>query len=336
MAYGSGTGNSFQSDYAKCERFFFYKHRQGLRAKSSGEAIALATGTALHAWLEGFYLAEMRGERFEHCVAEAKQRFYDSVSGTTFTNLTRAEFEERSMTALNLLNIKSAEFWRRLNEGEERTIACELHLTLTLPETFDYEGRSYTIRPELRSYTVQIDRLLDQMRHEEWDGPVRAVEDYKSTSASSPASYIEQCLMNDQSTGYVHTVNRALPIFRWDAENVGVPMLKTGEPVGAVRYTGFRVKGRVDTAAAYAELLTPIDEAKCNDWYKRLLLVRARMSRQWDEPRDLWLASRIAHGPCTQFYRQCEFWDVCDAPGDESRAIAEGYESTPETERVPA
>jgi hypothetical protein len=341
MSYGSGTGNSFQSDYAKCERFFFHKHRQGLRAKTTGEAVALAVGTALHAYLEQFYLAEMRGEPFTQCVNAGVEKFHEIIRATKLTDsLANAELEERAMTALSLLSIKSDEFWRRLNEGDERTIACELHLTLQLPETFEFEGRILTIRPELRSYTVQIDRLYDQLRHEEWDGPVRVVEDYKSTSSSSPANYIEQCLMNDQSTGYVHTVNRAIEHHPEGAAGFMpdgyAPKLEVAEPVGAVRYSGFRVKGRVDTSAAFAEDITGIDQAKCNDWYKRLLLVRARMSGQWDLPRDMWVASRIAFGPCTQFYRQCEFWNICDAPGDESRVIETEYESTPEAERVPA
>lgn len=336
MSYGSGTGNSFQSDFAKCERFFFHKHREGLRAKSTGEAAALAVGTALHAYLEQFYLAEMRGEVFHQAVNAGIEKFHEIIGATRLTDsLVNAELEERAMTAKALLGIKVDEFWRRLNEGQERTIACELHLTLQLPEVFQFDGRALTIRKELRAYTVQIDRLFDQSTHEDWDGPVRVVEDYKSTSSSSPASYIEQCLMNDQSTGYVHTVNGALATRDFWNERP-VALLPMHEKVGAIRYTGFRVKGRVDTSAAFAEDITGVDEAKCTDWYKRLLLVRSRMSSQWDQPRDLWLANRIAFGPCTQFYRQCEFWSICDAPGDESRVIENEYESTPEVERVPS
>lgn len=335
MSYGSGTGNSYQSDYAKCERFFFHKHRNALRAKASGEAVALAVGTALHAWLQAFYEAEMRGENKRWCGDLAHTAFYDALKDVgRGENLDTAELDKRAMTALSLLNRRSDEIWRRLNDGVERTIACELHLTLTLPETFNYDGRALAIRPELQQYTVQIDRLFDQMSAEEWDGPVRVVEDYKSTSSSSPATYIEQCLMNDQSTGYVYAVNK------WIAAGTELDATRTAlapeEPAGAIRYSGWRVKGPVESAAAYAELTTPVSESACTDWYKRLLLARARMSAQWDDPRDMWLASRYAHGPCTQFYRQCEFWGVCSAPGDEERVIEEEYEVVPDGDRAPA
>jgi len=340
MSNGSGKGNSFQSDYARCERYFYFKHRRHLKHSKAVEGAATIVGTALHEWLRAFYTAEMEGNPFEHCKEQAIAWFHTALQGATAElpeGTDHTQLDKRATTALALLARRANTIWKRLQEGDERTLACELHLTLELPESFIFDneespkGNKLTICPELRHYTVQIDRVFDQIKHPDIDEACRVVEDHKSTSASSPKAQAQQFLMNDQSTGYVFAFNKSIAALG----NFPRALLED-EHATAIRYDVWRVEGKIDSDAAFHEEIRLVDPQVGSDWYKRLLLTRARMSECWNYPLDLWTASRIAYGPCKLFGKECEFWPICDDPGNEERVIEEEYEETSEEERTPA
>jgi hypothetical protein len=327
--YGSGTGQSFDSDFMRCQRFFYWRHRQGVRLRQAGDGSALVVGHAGHAWMEAFYnyagepnkdepsdklpfAIAFADNTFEHALGEA-------AADAARLSLDVLDLEKRADTARTLLHALAPQFARRLERGEV-TVGCEVHGTLELPQLWKSEregGRKAFIgNNELRAFTVACDRLFYHPGDDpnDPDGmPVAglALDEYKFTGMSSPRAYAEEQLLNDQSLGYLYWLDRFARTH-----------LHLTEPVVGVRYRVFRVVGKIG-AASYAEVWEPVNRAKLDDWYARKCALRAGMSAQWERPVEEWHAARYSFGPCRRFGRECAYWALCDEPGDEQGKIGE-------------
>lgn len=311
--YGSGTGNSFDADYLRCERYAFWLHHEGVRLRQQGGAAPLIVGSAGHKWMEVFHtIAERNGgfdltlgiahadasfhESVEEAMGEAKEFGYDLV-----------DVEDRAETALNLLHALAPQFERRALLGE-KTFEVEMHGTVELPDV-----PVPATAPRLNESTVQCDRVFYHPGASDLDAEDIprtegfALDEYKFTSASSPKSYAEEMLLNDQSLRYLYWLTKALAPNR----------------VLGVRYRVFRVAPPI-TGKSYAEVWETVNQAKLDDWYNRQVRLRLEMNDRWvcDDMNE-WHAARYSGGPCTRYGRDCPYMAFCDEPGAEASKVGE-------------
>lgn len=320
--YGSGTGSSFDADYLKCRRLFYWRHQQGVRPRAQGDGAALVVGTAGHAWMERFHEALSRGDDTTAAVSLGDAAFAWSLEemmpeakGLGFDLITT---DERASVAINLLHALAPQFARRIAAGE-RTVANEMEGTLTLPPGPGLACR--TGEDPLRNFTVAIDRVFYHPGDEEQPITGLAIDEYKFTSMASTKQYAENMLMNDQTLGYLYWLDRA-------AHNLGTSSesIWNGAPVVGVRYRIFRVDGKI-SAASYHETWETVDRGKLDDWYNRKVALRAEMSAGWEKPMDAWPASRYAFGPCHTFGRECPYAAMCDEPGAEREKVGQAEDA---------
>lgn len=350
----SGVGNSFQSDWQRCPRYFHDEHRHPLvhRAVDAegklveaglDEAVALTVGKAGHAWLEGFYQTILDGASLSFAIKTGDEMFEKSAAHVAsqigdFVSWDMIQRDDKFELARMVLKARARVLYERQQSGAERTIALEQYQELALPGDFyiptmpghvfvirhtcgreesDYPTRDDCLPDKacLRRYTVRIDRVFEDARQ----GVL--VEDYKFTGWSSPKSFAEEELMTDQSTRYVYV---------WNSTECDRAVedhdLMRGVAEG-VRYSVFRLQKSL-TASSFHEEVRLIDTNQLSDSWMRLCLERAEMSRIWDYPREMWQANRYAHGPCVKFGRYCKFSELCNNPGDEENFISDGGQTS--------
>lgn len=302
----SGTGNSYQTDYAMCQRYFKHKHVDHIALKASPEAAALAVGEAMHAYFQGFLVNQMEGRGWEEC-AEAAVVSYEALlrGGPQLEGPEQEEWMSRIELAGTVLPMWATRQWAKLESGAERTLAVELDLALELPAETEYGP----IAPHLRRYTARLDRV-----YEDTARSMVFVQDWKSTKALSPREIARNYQMSDQHLGYVYL---------WVAEG-----LRLGLPVGAdgVVYSFIRLHPKVNSEHTFHDEERVVNDAQLRDWYDRLLAARAQMSVQWDRPLNAWLPNRSAFGPCIKYGHECEFRRLCMRPSDREALIRDQYE----------
>lgn len=327
--YGSGTGNSYQSDWQKCQRFFLHKHRRGLTHRDKEKIIALSVGTAGHLWYEYFFKGFLEGLSYEQAMERADYYFWEGAKeaaqevGDLVSWDTIREDEKMAFAQL-VLKARARGEWEKLESGEERVLGVEWESYLMLPPVFNIPSsdENFFIRHTcgttvlesenpaldkcrslevdcLRRYTVKID-LVKEHREK----GVRTI-DHKFSSASSPKQYAQEMLNNDQGTRYMYVWNEKMQ----------------PRALGIV-FNVNRLSAKI-SASSFHEEYCPIDENQLTDSWMRLCLERAEMSEKWDKPMELWEARRWASGPCVRFGRDCEFKLLCDDPGREHSYISE-------------
>jgi hypothetical protein len=322
LAGGSGTGGSFEGDYNMCERFHYWKHRRGLDLPIPPDFSALTLGTAFHKGQEIFYIRQFDGVGRDECVDAACDAFskmlaelLEQTSAVIGDSLDDAKMNTRAKTALAHMRMRLPKQWDRMHEGKERTVALpngrpalEMHLTLQLPESIEIPGYGVvTIRPELRHFTVQIDRVAEVLNeiNEQW---WRTVIDFKSTASKSAQQVAGEYHSSDQHVGYSFVYNQQ--------PNV--------EPIMYGDYRVWRIEGPIETAAAYAEDPRLLRPEVVNEWYTDLIVRRARQSSLWDLPKVMWIKRKHTRGPCHIWGKECRYWALCDAPDSDEQKIADG------------
>lgn len=298
----SGTGNSHDSDYRKCQRLFLYRHRHHLAAKSTRTAPPLLVGEALHKYCEIFIDAWINGPiPFAEACEEAMAGF-DAVMGTP--NPEDTDMLERESLARGVIPLWAARKWQRLESGIEIPIATEVELALDLPADTEYGP----IHAALRRYTAKIDYA-----YQEGTSKFVVISDHKGTKAQAPAKEVKHYMMSDQHVGYVAC---------WNAS----PFAADGRKAAKVEYSLTRLHPKVTSEHTFWDEPRNIDDTLVQDWYERMLALRADMSAKWDKAAEVWISNRTPHGPCLGMDgRACEFQPLCARPADVAQLIAANY-----------
>jgi hypothetical protein len=299
----SGTGNSHDADYRKCQQLYLRRHRQGWHSRESTVAPPLLIGEAVHKYCEVFINAWMAGPApFEVAKEEAMHAFNDIVGHPDPDNI---DMLERESLARGVLPLWANRKWQRLDSGAEIPVATELQLQLDLP----YETKYGPIRVDLRHYTAKIDYL-----YEEQGTNYLVVSDHKGTKASAPAKEVKHYMMSDQHIGYVACVNEHADI------------ITKGKRAAKVEYALTRLHKNVTSEHTFWDETRNIDDNMILDWYERMLALRADLTRKWDQPRVAWIANTTPHGPCLGMDgRACEFQPLCARPWDEDTLLLNKY-----------
>lgn len=305
-----------------CERYFYWKHRRGLDLPVPPDFSALTLGTAFHKSQEVFYTHQFDGKSKEQCVEWACVAFQrtlkqllESTSAAIGESLDDQVMNKRAVTTLAHLQMRLPRQWDRLNDGKERTVvlpngrpALEMHLTLELPASIVIPGLGEVqIRPELRHFTVQIDRVAEVF-NEINDLWWRTVIDFKSTASKSPASVAVEYHSSDQHVGYAFCYNQQPEV----------------DPIEYSDYRVWRIEGPIESTAAYAEDPRLLRPEVINEWYTDLIVRRAAESALWDQPMVAWKKRRYTKGPCFVWGKECRYWALCNDPGGEEQQIADG------------
>ena len=286
----SGLGNSFDSEYRKCQRKFYYGTRLGLALQSARVAPPLLIGEAIHKYAETFLKAWMAGSRDKDTVKAESLGEFNTIVGTPDPELD-IDLLEREQLARAVLPFWAERKWERLAAGAETPLAVEVAYAMPLPADTDYGP----IRAELRTYTVKIDYVFTKA------GGLNCVCDHKGTGALSLAQESLHYLMSDQHLGYVFVWNWANP----------------SQLADTLMYDMMRLHAKVTSPHAFHVEERNVDlGAQLDDWYQRMLYVRAELSNKWDQPPVAWISNTVPHGPCLSYGRACEFTPLCKRPSD--------------------
>jgi hypothetical protein len=296
----SGTGNSFDADFRKCQQYFYRKHVQGWVAKGLELAPPLLVGTAIHKYAEVFINAWMaRQPPFNEMVEEALHAFHEVMGEPDLENV---DMLEREHLATMVLPLWAARKWARLEDGIEIPLATELQLQIDLP----YETPYGPIRIDLRKYTAKIDYI-----YQEGGTNYVVISDHKGTKALAPAREVQHYLMSDQHIGYVAC---------WNANRQEKPA------ASKIEYSVTRLHMKVTSEHTFYDEIRNIDDNMVSDWYQRMLALRADITKKWEAPRESWISNTVPHGPCLGMdSRACEFQKLCARPWDAAGLLETQY-----------
>lgn len=284
----SGTGNSYDALYRTCQRKFYYAER--LAISSTRSAPPLLVGEAIHKYAETLLNAWLAGSRDKQVVMAESMGEYDTILGQYDPE--NVDLTERDQLARAVLPLWAERQWIKLDSGLEIPLAVEVELALELPATTAYGP----IIPELRRYTAKIDYVYRE-------GPTGfvVIRDHKGTGALSPAQEALHYLMSDQHLGYVYLWNLLRP------ELAGSKLM----------YDMIRLHAKITSPHTFHEEPRLVDPgAQLDDWYQRMLYLRAEMSAKWDQEPVAWISNTAPHGPCLSYGRACEYTGLCKRPSD--------------------
>ena len=302
----SGTGNSHDADYRKCQQLYMRKHRQGYGLKGAATAPPLLVGEAIHKYCEVFINGWMEGPPKYEVLCEEATHAFDEIMGTPDPD--NVDMLERENLARGVLPLWAARKWQRLDSGIEQPIATELYLYLDLPATTMYGP----IRPELRKYTAK----LDYVYKEEGNGFV-VVSDHKGTKAVAPAKEVKHYMMSDQHVGYAACWNASL-----HSSSAG--------PCAKIEYDLTRLHHKVISEHTFWQEPRNISDDMIEDWYNRMLALRTDISMKWDQGREQWIMNTVPHGPCLGMDgRACEYLQLCQRPWDAPSLLEDKYVKEP-------
>lgn len=291
----SGFGNSHDSSYRTCQRKFYYAHRLGIFAPGQLAAPPLVIGEAIHKYAEVLIGAWIAGQRDKETVMAEALGEYDLMvprwTEEDDTDPTKLALLERDALARAVLPLWGLRKWARLDSGIEVPIAVEQHLSLTLPALTKYGP----IREELRTYTARLDYIYQDTCER-----INVIVDHKGSKALSPESEARHYLQSDQHLGYVYLWNAAHP--EDEAEKLEYSMIRLHAKVTS-EHTFHEAERRVDCGA------------QLDDWYERMLYLRAELTYKWDMAPEAWLSNTAPHGPCLGMDgRACEYLALCKRP----------------------
>lgn len=299
----SGTGNSHDADYRKCQRLFYHRHRQGIGAKGSSTAPPLLVGEAQHKYMEVLlnYWMEAPTPNFKEVLEEAMSAF-NAVMGEPDPE--NVDMLERESLARGVLPLWAARKWARLESGVEIPVATELSLQIDLPAECEYG----TIIEPLRKYTAKLDYV-----YEERDTKHIVISDHKGTKAVAPAREVKHYLMSDQHIGYAAC---------W---NVSDFASKFGA-CGKIEYSLTRLHPKFVSEHTFWDEPRNIDDRMLDDWYTRMLALRVDMSNKWEKDKEVWIMNTVPHGPCLGMDgKSCEFLKLCQRPWDAPALLESDY-----------
>jgi len=302
----SGLGNSFNTDYTRCQRYFYYKHRRGIERKRDATLQpALVIGTCVHEALAQYLVGQALEYGPDECLQGmrntwqlALERECDGVGYDPYS-ATDDDFDARCQVAEAVMEAWAVQQWERGND--ETTLAVEWDAVGWLPN-HDY------ILPHLYQMTFRADHVVRLS-----DGTV-CIRDWKTTRAPSPQTEARNYLMTDQHLGYAWAWQRAHP----------------EDQVYTVEYAFLRLHPKVSSKDAFHIERRDVFPEQLEDWYERMAALRGDMSGKWDDAAVAWQQNRIAHGPCMMYGRACEYAPLCQRPWDREQQIREHYQEREE------
>jgi hypothetical protein len=300
----SGTGNSHDADYRKCQKLFYYKHRHGYDLKGTSTAPPLLVGEAIHKYCEVFinYWMEAPNPDFNVIIEEAMAAF-NSIMGNPDPD--NVDMLERENLARAVLPLWAARKWQKLESGLEIPLATELQLQIDLPADTEYGP----IHPTLRKYTAKLDYV-----YQERDTQYVVISDHKGTKTMAPAKEVKHYLQSDQHLGYAAC---------WNVS----PFATKFAPCAKIEYDLTRLHPKVISEHTFHQEPRNINDEMLDDWYTRMLALRADMTMRWDKPKEVWIMNTTPHGPCLGMDgRSCEFLKLCQRPQDEQALLSTDYE----------
>lgn len=302
----SGLGNSHDALYRTCQRKYYYALRQGVFAPGSQVAPPLLIGEAIHKYAEITIGAWMAGQRDRDEVLTEAMGEYDKLvprlEVDDDTDPVKQALLDRDALARAVLPLWGYRKWARLESGVEVPIAIEQYLGMELPADTKYGP----IRPELRTYTARLDYVYRDMRDQ-----MNVVCDFKGTKALSPMSEARHYLMSDQHLGYVYLWNK----------------LHTDQAADRLEYSIIRLHAKVTSEHTFHDEPRMVDcGAQLDDWYERMLYLRAELTYKWDMAPEAWLSNTAPHGPCLGMDgRACSYVPLCKRPDGAARLLATQY-----------
>lgn len=294
-------------DYASCQRYFYWKHRQhqelGPRVDDEAQLIQAAptVGVALHAYIAGVIQEWMDGGRALPVAMDRGAAAFATDMGAV--NPQDYQLLEREALAQTVLALWAPRQWARFERGDELPLAVEWDVAIPLPA----ETECGPILPHLRTYTARLDYVYERGTPGD-DVPMGSVcvVDSKSTSATAPKSVVRDYLMSDQHLGYVYAQ-------RWAQAQGRAPGMR---PADAVMYSMLRLHTNIASPHTFYEEPRFVNEAQLADWWERMLAQRVQMSAQWERPRVAWVANTSPSGPCIKYGKPCEYSRLCKRPNE--------------------
>jgi len=307
----SGTGTSFNDSFKACMQLGYLHHVRGMRKRGETFAPPLVVGEAAHKYAETIFKGWIAGltSKPEMLREEAEAQFdaivkpyYDQAAGD---DLLYAKLNKRVTSARNVLRIWRDLQWARLEAHVDIPIAAEKDILVEFPA----ETRYGPIAPHLRPFTGRIDLVVE--RRDGLDAVTRlgvTIRDIKTSSANDLKGMLANHYRSDQHLGYA---------FGWNLEHPYVPDNQCTQ----VEYEGMRFADCAINDKSFCNLRRPVRQSQLDNWYERTMALRARLSRMWPEPtvfdvREAWEQNNTNTGPCENFWGKCEFWDLCENPGD--------------------
>lgn len=291
----SGLGNSHDSLYKTCQRKYKYAIREGIFAPGQLSAPPLVIGEAIHKYAEVLISAWMAGQRDRDMVMAEALGEYDKMVPRWVdeddTDSTKIALLDRDALARAVLPLWGVKKWAILVSGLEVPIAVEQQLEIELPADTPYGP----IRPELRKYTARLDYIYREVQNK-----INVICDHKGTKSLSPMNEARHYLMSDQHLGYVYLWNKLHPECEADK----------------LVYSMIRLHAKVTSDLTFHDEERMVDcGAQLDDWYQRMLYLRAEVSAKWDLPVEAWLSNTAPHGPCLGMDgRACDYTALCKRP----------------------